>query len=984
MLASPRPPRPPRARLLHPLAPLVVAFALLCVLGWSPPAAASTPRRFEGDPIGVVEVTLDNGLTVLMSENHARAEVFGAVIVRAGGKNDPAAHTGIAHYLEHMLFKGTQQLGTLDYAQESKHLQRIEALYAELASAGDDEDARARLEQEIDAAAQEAAKWAVPNEIDHLLAEIGGTGINAFTTYDVTAYYNLLPASQLETWLEIYSHRFEQPVFRLFPSELEAVYEEKNRSMDGYMEPAFEAFIKAMFPGHPYGEQPVLGTVEHLKRPSLGQMRAFYERYYVASNMALVLAGDFDPEAVLPMIEAKFGDWRTGEPANLELPPIQKFGGRQVVTERVTPIRAEALAFLTPGQGHEDYPALLIAERILSNEDGAGTLDRLSEDGKLLVAMPIPLGFHDQDGIVFLTIPRVVTQTFRGAERLVRRAIDDVRAGRSTPAQLEAARENLLREHELTWESNEERALAMGDTWARRQSWGAYLKMLEGIHSATAADVAKAADRWLGDDYLLFRSRMGRVKGAKLDKPDFTAVAPKGEARSEYWKSLHPLPGGAPKPRFVSPTRDLTRLAVTKGVGLVAAANPFNDIYRLEIRYGVGHHALPQLQRLAQWLPRVGSEHRDADAMAQALYAIATTLEMESTPEELVVRLEGPQRHMASALALLRELGEGPDRDRRRLRVVRREAWALERLDRREPSSVADALYEHALYDARSMYRQRGIKALRRYSVRDLQAAWSQARRHEATVHYVGRMAPEGVAKMVREGLSFVPDPLAAVPKVYRTRKAFESDAVFFVPQRGAVQTQLTFFIEGDPIPVAEVPAMQAFDEYLGGSMGGLIFQEVREFRALAYSAHGGWYEPTIANRPGIVWARIGCQADKTEDALAVMTGMLRDLPRKPARMEAVRSALARSQETADPEFRELPQAVQAWAWRGYATDPRRLRMRQYAGLRWEDLQGFWERRVKGRPLVLMVVGDPKRIDEDVLERYGPVTRVSEGTLYRP
>ena len=255
-------------------------------------------------PITVVEYKLENGLTVMLTENHESASVFGIVTVKAGGKNDPKDATGIAHYLEHMLFKGTQEMGTIDYEKEKVHLDKITALYNQLAKTTDEEERKA-IQQAINKESIAAGDYAIANEIDKLLAEIGGTGVNAFTTEDYTAYMNAFPPNQIEKWLEIYSHRFENPVFRLFQSELEAVYEEKNISMDDGFGLLFEELLSNVYKEHPYGQQTILGSVEHLKNPSLEKMYAFYNTYYVANNMALILSGDFNIEEIKPMIEAK-------------------------------------------------------------------------------------------------------------------------------------------------------------------------------------------------------------------------------------------------------------------------------------------------------------------------------------------------------------------------------------------------------------------------------------------------------------------------------------------------------------------------------------------------------------------------------------------------------------------------------------------------------------------------------------------------------
>ena len=222
--------------------------------------------------IEVKEYVLKNGLTVMLSENSESSNIYGVVAVKAGGKNDPKDATGIAHYLEHVLFKGTQELGTTDYESERVYLDSISKLYEKLSKTSLEEK-RSAIQKEINRISIKASQYAIPNELDKLLKQMGGLDINAFTNEDYTAYYNSFPPNQINRWLEIYSHRFQNPVFRLFQSELETVYEEKNISMDDPFENVFEEVAKHVYKKHPYGQQTVLGKVEHLKNPSLKKMQ---------------------------------------------------------------------------------------------------------------------------------------------------------------------------------------------------------------------------------------------------------------------------------------------------------------------------------------------------------------------------------------------------------------------------------------------------------------------------------------------------------------------------------------------------------------------------------------------------------------------------------------------------------------------------------------------------------------------------------------
>ena len=331
--------------------------------------------------------------------------------MRTGGKNDPADNTGMAHYLEHMLFKGTTQLGTTDWSAERPLQEEIEGLYERLGAAGKDE--RKQIAKRIGETVKQTYAYAVPNELDQLLEQIGGTGVNAFTTWDETVYHNTFPASQLDAWLKIYAHRFVDPVFRLFPTELEAVYEEKNIAIDTTGYELFRRMMKGVFPEHGYS-QDILGEVEHLKRPSLKAMKRYFERYYVPQNMALVLSGDFDSGEALIAIEEHFGAWKAGPDPKAPAYKVEPFDPDERLSVRLSPVRVGAIAFRTVPERHPDYAALMVARRLLSNEQRSGFIDRISDDGNVLIAFYIPADFadHNVDGVAY--VPRILTQTFRG------------------------------------------------------------------------------------------------------------------------------------------------------------------------------------------------------------------------------------------------------------------------------------------------------------------------------------------------------------------------------------------------------------------------------------------------------------------------------------------------------------------------------------------------------------------------------------------
>ncbi len=932
------------------------------------------------DPLQVHTHVLANGLTVMVSVQRERPEVFGAVVVRTGARNDPPDDTGMAHYLEHMLFKGTQRLGTTDWAAEAPLQVQLEVLYDRKRAAP--ADAQAEIDREIAATVQKTYAYAVPNELDQLLGELGGTGINAFTTYDETVYHNTFPASQVDAWLDLYAERFRDPVFRLFPTELEAVYEEKNSAIDVTGYELFRSFMRGAFPDHPYGRNDILGEVEHLKRPSLRAMRTYFERYYVPSNMALVLAGDVDVAVVLPKIEAAFGTWQPGpDPAPPEY-AIAPFARDQRLRTRSTPVRVGAIAYRTVPESHPDYPALLVARRLLTNDQRTGLIDRLADDGRLLYAMYIPAELVDTNLDVVAYLPRLISQTFRGAERLVTRQFQRIRDGDFDDRSFLALKAGLLVAETTRWESNRERALAMARAFVVHGSWDGHKTQLQRLAAVTRADVQRVAATYFGEQRLVVRSRAGYPKKVRLNKPSVPPVTPSG-AHSQYFSQQRARPRPAARVPFVEPTRVIHGMQLREDVHLQVNTNPQNDLYHLELRFGSGTDDLRQVELLAEYLPRIGSTRFPGAALRQRLFELSTTLTASAELDRLVVRLQGPQEHMEAALTVLGDLMAAPEAERRPLRQLRRETWALRRYARKNPSSVGKALRDYVLYgDNAPERRSLGPGGARRTSPSALLAAWKSVQQHALQIGYVGRASPDAVASAVARRLPLPPATKPAVADVVYPRQVPSETTVYFIPRRDAVQTQLWFAVEGDPLQPHEHAAADAFSEYFGGSMAGLVFQEVREFRALAYAAHARYIRDRSPEQRGMLLGHVACQADKTFDALDVMVELITDMPARSDRLELVRSTLLRSQETASPSFRDVQSRVREWQRMGYADDPRRELVPAYERLEFADIVAFYRKHLAGRPLAIMVVGDPRKASPEKLRKYGKLVRLRERQLY--
>ena len=382
---------------------IIMAVAALALL------SSCSQYKYEtvaNDPMETKMYTLDNGLKVYMSVNKETPRIQTYIAVKVGGKNDPSETTGLAHYFEHLMFKGSEQFGTTDYAAEKPLLDQIEALF-EVYRVTEDEAERAELYRQIDSISYVASDIFIPNEYDKLMSVIGAEGTNAYTSTDMTVYVEDIPSNQIENWARIEADRFMHPVLRGFHTELETVYEEKNMSLTNDFRKTLEAMDGILFADHPYGTQTVLGTQEHLKNPSVTNIKNYHKTYYVPNNMAICLSGDFDPDYMLSVIEKYFGQM---EP-NHDLPEVDFKTNTVIespVSKEVYGLDAEniMIGWKYPGAGSQEAIVADVASFILSNGK-AGLIDlNLNQQQKVLGAQAMSYTRPDAGEFLIMANPK--------------------------------------------------------------------------------------------------------------------------------------------------------------------------------------------------------------------------------------------------------------------------------------------------------------------------------------------------------------------------------------------------------------------------------------------------------------------------------------------------------------------------------------------------------------------------------------------------
>jgi predicted Zn-dependent peptidase len=945
------------------------ALLLFLVALLSAMVACSQPNPL----LQVESYQLDNGFTVLLNADSTASRVYGAVMVNAGAKQELPEATGMAHYLEHLLFKGTKTLGTKDYAQEQPHLDSINRLYERLA-ATEDPTQQAQLQQDINAQAQAAAQFGLPNEFDRLLRNIGGTGINAFTSYEMTFYHNSFPSHEIERWLDLYATRFSDPVFRSFQSELEVVYEEKNRAMDNLERKFTDALDQAVYPNLPYGQWPVLGTVAHLKKPSLLKMYDFFEKHYVAGNMALILTGNFDAEVVKPMIEARFGPWEATPAPTTELPPLEPLTGRVVKKVRITPIKAGALSWQTVPLNHPDRLAMDLCEYLLFNQDETGLINQLQLDRELLFVVGYGDQYLDAGAFNVIFAPKPIIQSLGNVRGKIEAAIGQIKQSDISEAVFLAARNALVVDYQSQLEDLGSRGRLIGQAFNQGVTWEEFLAYPERIQRVTLAQVAAVAQRYLGDHRVELISRTGFGKAPKLDKPPYQPVTTDQNGRSPYAEQFAQIPSQPFEPRYLDFDEDLQRQQLPGGHQLLRSPNPLNDLFSLTIRWQKGRLHDPDLPLVADLLGYAGAGDLSLAALKQRLTTLGCTYRFDVGDNTFVLTLNGPEASLTEAVALMGSLTRHPQADQQTLKLVLDARKTERKLDRESPSTMARALINYGLYGEHSEYLLRpSLSDVKKVSVTALLATYEQViSQTQAEITYVGQTPVPALVALLTEQL-----PLAqagqAMPYQYRAAKVPARPRVLIIDDKKAVQSQIYFYVPGLSTDATDYATVEAFNQYFGGGFSGLVTQEIREYRSLAYATGASYNLPPQPGKPGRLIGYVGCQADKTLEAIGVMQGLISDLPLKPERMPDLQRSLQMEVVTNYPDFRDIPDQIRAYERQGYASDPNRAAYAAYPSLTMEELAAFHQQAIQGRPGVITIYGNTRRFDLDQLKAFGEV-----------
>ena len=958
---------------------LILAVATVITLFLTGACGKYKYETVKGDPMNTKIYTLDNGLKVYMTVNKETPRVQTYIAVKVGSKNDPKETTGLAHYLEHLMFKGTENFGTSDYAAEKPMLDSIKALFEVYRTKTDPEERKAIYHQ-IDSISYEASKIAIPNEYDKLMAVIGADNTNAFTSNDMTVYQEDIPSNEIDNWAKIEADRFMHPVIRGFHTELEAVYEEKNMSLTQDNRKAMEALDLALFPHHPYGLQTTLGTQEHLKNPSIVNIENYRANFYVPNNVAICVSGDFDPDTFVATIEKYFGEWKPNpdikyleyEPEQVITTPVQK---------DVYGLDAEFVMMGWRVPGSNDYLRSevgdIVGDILYNGQAGLADLN-------LIQAQKVNgfYGFNytrpDYGEFLLVGYPRE-GQTLDQVRDLILEQVAKLRSGDFDESLIQSTLNNYKLSNMRQLENNDDRAMSFVESFINGHNWKDDALRMQRLEKVTKQQIVDWANEHLGaNSYVAVYKRIGEDKNIeKIAAPAITPIETNRDKQSEFLTEIQNTPVTPIEPVFVDFAKEMSKGSLADGIELLYKKNEINDITTLTNVFDRGTQGDPRLDLAFDYLSYLGTPTRTAEQIKKELYGLACSQRLSCGPTQSYIGVSGLDENIGKAMDIVEDLIFNAQPDTAILAELKSDIFKNRSDSKLSQRACFSALQKYIFYGPefirKTTLTNGQIAALTSeellQAVRDL-----YSKSHD--ILYYGPSDEASAKKTIAEHhkTSENPEPLE---RVHPQARQVASSEVFIAPYDANQFYYLQYSDRGEKFNAANDPEIRMYNTYFGSGMGAIVFQEMREARGLAYSAAAYLSDLGYKDCDYMFYAFIASQNDKAKEAVEAFDSIINDMPESEKAFEVAKTSLLTGIRTSRTTGINVLYKYLDLQDYGLTEDREKAVFEKVQNMTLADVKAFQEKWIKGRRYVYGFLGQKEGFDMDFVGSLGPVTELT-------
>lgn len=926
----------------------------------------------KNDQTGVRVYTLKNGLKVYLAKNDDAPRIQTYIPVRTGSNNDPSDNTGLAHYLEHMVFKGTSHLGTQDWAKEKVLLQQISDLY-EQHKAEKDPAKKRELYKKIDEVSQEASKYAIANEYDKAISSLGATGTNAHTSLDETVYKNNIPSNELEKWLKVEKERFSELVLRLFHTELEAVYEEYNRAQDNDGRLVNYAMLEALFPKHPNGQQTTIGTSEHLKSPSMVAIHKYFDTYYVPNNMAVVLVGDLDYDKTIKLVDQYFGSFKYKEL------PMKKMVSEEPMTQIVTrTVKSPTtprmtMAWRTDSYGTQEARLADMVANILSNRGDAGLIDlNISQKQKTLGAGAYESPYKTYGAFVMVVVPKE-GQSFDEAKKLLLEQLDLVKKGQFPEWMLKAIVNEKKVQRMKTWETADGLATDLYDSYINERSWQQELDEINEYEKITKADVVKFANNFFKDNYVLINKEKGvNDKLVRVENPGITPIKLNREAQSPFLKDILGTKVAEIKPEFID-YKAAIKTTQIKDKKVSFVNNKYNDVAQVSYVFPFGTDSDKELPIALTLFEYLGTDKYTPEQLKEEFYKLGITNSFRVSNDQITVTLSGLESNMKKGVELMNHWITNVKADKDIYSKTVKTMLESRAVAKKDKTRIMAALSNYAKYGKNSRMTDivskerlesmdaaeltKKIKALTQYPYEIFLYGKEQSGLEKAVKPYIT------TASLQPAKAKEYPEP-ATEGKVYFTNYDM-------------VQMEMSKVAKGNTVNLGNFGKVNVFNEYFGRGLSSIVFQEIRESKSLAYTAYVSYGTASEKGHPNYITNYIGTQSNKLPLAVNAMNDLMVSLPQIPVQFENARGSALKQIASNRINRTNIYFNQLALKKLGVDYDIRKDIYSEIQGLTLPQLTNFYNTEVKPVKYNTAIIGKKENLNMESINKMGQFQEVS-------
>lgn len=939
-----------------------------------------TYKYVTNDPTNARFYKLDNGLTVILSPSKKKPRIQTYIAVKAGSKNDPSDHTGLAHYLEHMLFKGTDKYGSLNWAKEKPYLDKIENLYEKYNSTTDEEERKAIYKQ-IDKTSGEAAKYAIANEYDKMMSAMGAKRTNAFTSFEQTVYTEDIPNNVIKKYLTVQAERFRNPVFRLFHTELEAVYEEKNRSLDNDGSKVYHKMFQLLFPHNNYGKQTTIGTIEHLKNPSLNEIRKYFNTYYVSNNMGIIMSGDFNPDRVIKQIDDAFGNMKPKE-----IPPYTFEPEKPIKS----PISAEVfgpeaarimLGYRFPGASSKDAQILELVGSILTN-GSAGLIDlNLIKKQKLLYAYAYPYILKDYSTLLFGGTP-IKGQTLNDVKTLLLNEIQKLKDGNFSEDLIKSIINNEKKDLMSDVENYNRRAYYLMDNFVTGTDWLARVNYINKLNTITKQDVVDFANKYFHNNYVAIYKRQGEDKNViKVEKPTITPVSVNRKDESEFVKMIAAIPEEAIEPLWLNYEKEID-FSVAGKYKLLAVKNKYNRLFNLKYYFNTGNWSNKKLGIAIGYLEYLGTKDKSAEAFSQKFYKLASSFSVYASGEKIYMSIDGLQKNFEVTVKMFDDLLHNCVADEGALKDYIKRIKKSRENSKKNKWQIRRGLISYAYYGEKNPFNNNLTnEELDNLEASDLVNLLHTLANYEHKILYYG---PETSAQITPILVKNHPAPATfkPMPKPFKYEQKTQTTNEVFLAHYDMVQAEIFWLRNGAVYDEKLESVIELFNEYFGSGMGSLVFQTIRESKALAYSTYAFFSTPNEKDERMSFRAYIGTQHDKFSSAVDAMNELLTTLPESQKAFDNAKASLTKKLASERITGMSIIFYYLSAKKLGRDYDIREVIYNNIATMTFDDINQFYNNQIHGQKYAYCILAGKNKIDKDKMKSLGKVKILSLEKLF--